>query len=131
MALGAPTLARLAATVSKLVRSERRFTSAPRISEAPGKKSAPTTMVERDRGFADSSLEGDGFEPSVPLYILTVSGSALPCYSDRDHPGARMNEKSVQEDYHAHTGQFIIGAVFKKGTRRDPDSFLGLLSGPP
>jgi hypothetical protein len=25
---------------------------------------------------------------------------------------------------------FIIGAVFKKGTRRDPDSFLGLLSGP-
>ena len=25
-------------------------------------------------GFAhDSALEGDGFEPSVPLYILTVS----------------------------------------------------------
>jgi hypothetical protein len=23
--------------------------------------------------------------------------SALPCYSDRDHPGARINEKSVQE----------------------------------
>src|SRR6266446_5619823 len=22
---------------------------------------------------------------------------ALPCYSDRDHPGARINEKSVQE----------------------------------
>ena len=35
------------------------------------------------------------------------------------------------EHYHAYTGQFIIGAVFKKGTRRDPDSFLGLLSGPP
>jgi hypothetical protein len=35
------------------------------------------------------------------------------------------------EHYQAHTGQFIIGAVFKKGTRRDPDSFLGLLSGPP
>jgi hypothetical protein len=34
------------------------------------------------------------------------------------------------EHYHAYTGQFIIGAVFKKGTRRDPDSFLGLLSGP-
>src|SRR5580700_9851879 len=35
------------------------------------------------------------------------------------------------EHYHAYTGQFIIGAVFKKGTRRDPDFFLGLLSGPP
>src|SRR5271169_2730130 len=34
------------------------------------------------------------------------------------------------EHYHGHTGQFIIGAVFKKGTGRDPDSFLGLLSGP-
>ena len=32
--------------------------------------------------------------------------------------------------YHGHAGQFIIGAVFKKGTRRDPDSFLDLLSGP-
>ncbi len=27
------------------------------------------------------------------------------------------------EHYHGHTGQFIIGAVFKKGTRRDPDFF--------
>ena len=35
------------------------------------------------------------------------------------------------EHYQAYTGQFIIGAVFKKGTRRDPDFFLGLLSGPP
>jgi hypothetical protein len=26
------------------------------------------------------------------------------------------------EHYHAFIGQFIIGAVFKKGTRRDPDS---------
>ena len=33
------------------------------------------------------------------------------------------------EHYHAHTGQFIIGAVFNKGTRRYP-SFLRLLSGP-
>jgi hypothetical protein len=35
------------------------------------------------------------------------------------------------EHYHAYSGQFIIGAVFKKDTRRDPDSFLGLLPGPP
>ena len=35
------------------------------------------------------------------------------------------------EHYHAHTGQFIIGAVFKKDARRDPGSFLGLLSEPP
>jgi hypothetical protein len=33
------------------------------------------------------------------------------------------------EHYNAHTGQFIIGAVFTKGTRRKPGSFLGLLSG--
>ena len=34
------------------------------------------------------------------------------------------------EHYNAHTGKFIIGAVFTKGTRRNPGSFLGLLSGP-
>jgi transposase len=34
------------------------------------------------------------------------------------------------EHYHGHTGQFIIGTVFKKGTGRDLDAFLGLLSGP-
>ena len=33
------------------------------------------------------------------------------------------------EHYNAHTGQFIIGAVFTKGTRRNPGSFVGLLSG--
>ena len=32
--------------------------------------------------------------------------------------------------YNAHTGQFIIGAVFTKSTRRNPGSFVGLLSGP-
>jgi hypothetical protein len=42
-----------------------------------------------------------------------------------------QGDRLYVEHYHAHTGQFIIGAVFKKGTRRDPDSFLGLLSGPP
>ena len=31
--------------------------------------------------------------------------------------------------YNAHTGEFIIGAIFTKGTRRDPGSFLCLLSG--
>jgi len=39
------------------------------------------------------------------------------------------DDRLYVEHYHAYTGQFIIGAVFKKGTRRDPDSFLGLLSG--
>ena len=34
------------------------------------------------------------------------------------------------EHYSAHTGQFIIGAVFAKSTRRNPGSFVGLLSGP-
>jgi hypothetical protein len=33
------------------------------------------------------------------------------------------------EHYNAHTGQLVIGAVFTKGTRRKPGSFLGLLSG--
>ena len=41
------------------------------------------------------------------------------------------DDRLYVEHYHAYTGQFIIGAVFKKGTRRDPDFFLGLLSGPP
>jgi len=40
------------------------------------------------------------------------------------------DDRLYVEHYHADTGQFIIGAVFKKGTRHDPDSFLGLLSGP-
>ena len=40
------------------------------------------------------------------------------------------DDRLYVEHYQAYTGQFIIGAVFKKGTRRDPDSFLGLLSGP-
>ena len=34
------------------------------------------------------------------------------------------------EHYNAHTGQFIIGAVFTKSTRRNPGSFVGLLSAP-
>ena len=41
-----------------------------------------------------------------------------------------QGDRLYVEHYHAHTGQFIIGAVFKKGPGRDPDSFLGLLSGP-
>jgi hypothetical protein len=41
------------------------------------------------------------------------------------------DDRLYVEHYHAYTGQFIIGAVFKKGTRREPDSFLGLLWGPP
>ena len=41
-----------------------------------------------------------------------------------------QDDRLYVEHYHGHTGQFIIGAVFKKGTGRDPDSFLGLLSGP-
>ena len=41
-----------------------------------------------------------------------------------------QNDRLYVEHYHAHTGHFIVGAVFKKGTRRNPDSFLGLLSGP-
>jgi hypothetical protein len=32
--------------------------------------------------------------------------------------------------YNAHTGEFIIGAIFTKNTRRDPGSFLCLLSEP-
>jgi len=41
------------------------------------------------------------------------------------------DDRLYVEHYHAYTGQCIIGAVFKKGTRRDLDSFLGLLSGRP
>ena len=41
-----------------------------------------------------------------------------------------QGDRRYVEHYHRHTGQFIIGAVFKKGTCRDRDSFLGLLSGP-
>ena len=43
----------------------------------------------------------------------------------------RASDRLYVEHYHAHTGQFIVGAVFKKDGRRDPDSFLGLLLGPP
>ena len=32
----------------------------------------------RDRGFADSSLEGDGFEPSVPRVMDGDLGRAVP-----------------------------------------------------
>ena len=35
---------------------------AKRVRGAPARAS----RLERDRGFADSPLEGDGFEPSVP-----------------------------------------------------------------
>jgi hypothetical protein len=42
-----------------------------------------------------------------------------------------QSDRLYVEHYHAHTGQFIVGAVFKKDGRRDPDSFLGLLLGPP
>ena len=33
------------------------------------------------------------------------------------------------EHYNAHTGQFIIGAVFTKGTRRNPGSFVACYQG--
>ena len=36
-----------------------------------------TIRLARDHGFADSPLEEAGFEPSVPLYILTVSDPLL------------------------------------------------------
>jgi hypothetical protein len=36
-------------------------------------RASTPTMIEEIRFAADSPLEGDGFEPSVPLYILTVS----------------------------------------------------------
>jgi len=32
-----------------------------------------------------------------------------------------QGDRLYVEHYHGHTGQFIIGAVFKKGTGRDPD----------
>src|SRR5271163_2298989 len=38
--------------------------------------SAPT-MIQEIEFAADSSLEGAGFEPSVPLSVLTVSGPPL------------------------------------------------------
>ena len=34
-------------------------------------------LIEELRFARDSPLEGDGFEPSVPLYILTVSDPLL------------------------------------------------------
>src|SRR3984957_18929150 len=37
----------------------------------------PATPPVATRFVADSALEGDGFEPSVPLYILTVSDPLL------------------------------------------------------
>ena len=36
-----------------------------------------SATTERDRGFADSLLEGDGFEPSVPVRQTTVSRPAF------------------------------------------------------
>jgi hypothetical protein len=42
-----------------------------------------------------------------------------------------QGDRLYVEHYHGHSGQFIIGAVFKKGTRRDPDSFLGQMQQPP
>jgi hypothetical protein len=40
---------------------------------------APSVPVAKEpiRFAQDSALEGGGFEPSVPLYILTVSGPLL------------------------------------------------------
>jgi hypothetical protein len=37
-------------------------------------------LIEELRFASDSPLEGDGFEPSVPLWVLTVSGPPLVVY---------------------------------------------------
>ena len=55
-----------------------------------------------------------------------VLGRNGPVGTRAKYQGDRLNV----EHYNAHTGQFIIGAVFTKGTSRDPGSFLSLLSGP-
>src|SRR5215472_15072861 len=38
----------------------------------------------RDRKFADSSLEGDGFEPSVPRHGELMKFALTPCRSEQD-----------------------------------------------
>ncbi len=55
-----------------------------------------------------------------------VLGRNGPVETRAKYQGDRLHV----EHYNAHTGQFIIGAVFTKGSRRDQDSFLGLLPGP-
>jgi hypothetical protein len=67
----------------------------------------------------DSPLEGTGFELPVPREIrFGFRGLvfALRFVAEGD--------RLYVEHYHGHTGQFIIGAVFKKGTGRDPDSVI-------
>jgi hypothetical protein len=57
-----------------------------------------------DRWFADSSLEGAGFEPSVPLWVLTVSGpffvvsvTLRRCrFAARNHPFATGGTERVR-----------------------------------
>jgi hypothetical protein len=53
-----------------------------------------------------------------------VLGRNGPVETRAKYQGDRLHV----EHYNAHTGQFIIGAVFTTGSRRDPASFLGLLS---
>jgi hypothetical protein len=55
-----------------------------------------------------------------------VLGRNGPVETGAKYHGDRLHV----EHYNAHTGQFIIGAIFTKSTRRDPGSFLCLLSGP-
>jgi hypothetical protein len=55
-----------------------------------------------------------------------VLGRNSPVETRATYQGDRLQVSH----YNAHTGQFIIGAMFTKGTRRDPGSFLCLLSDP-
>ena len=57
-----------------------------------------------------------------PLFVFNQLGDVERC--------ALRPDRLHVEHYNAHTGQFIIGAVFTKSTRRNPGSFVGLLSEP-
>src|SRR4051812_42299923 len=69
---------------------------------------------------------------AVSVFAIVVVGGNTAPWGPKPCSGKTYHDDRLYvEHYHAYTGQFIIGAVFKKGTRRDPDFFVGLLSGPP
>jgi hypothetical protein len=106
----------------------------PPLSPACGKRNSDTrfdqwsifsSCINQDRRLVLNNIKFLNVQSAFEHYNRMLRGSG-PAETRARYQGDRL----YVEHYHGHTGQFIIGAVFKKGTRDDPDSFLVLLSGP-
>src|SRR6266446_6695753 len=85
----------------------------PTLSRSPLTPASPAPRPRRNQaGRGNLSL------PPHPHWPCRY-GSALPCYSDRDHPGARINQKSVQEVSRVRSLETNrLTPLFRRGDRR-------------